>query len=173
MSKDSSAKPSLGTTAPLPRNASGELHAMAPSPEKSRIQSPALLRPQSSSGTTLAHEQTISPGRTTHLSRSPPIRSNASSMTTELPRITTIPSVSLSPLSFSSTALSRTMFRNTCRYKRLARLHFLYCLRATGRCPAKTKLPEEPEPSQSHVRKICDLQGFCQNGRLWIDSPGD
>ena len=48
------------------------------------------------------------------LRSSPPILSNASSMTTLLPRITTIPSLIFSPLDFSSTASSRTTLRKTC-----------------------------------------------------------
>lgn len=81
-----------------------------------------------------------------HRSLSPPIRSKAykkeersanllewmyvrgrggvtSSITTEFPLMTTIPILTFSPPAFSSTASSRTMFRNTCsrRRKTLAR----------------------------------------------------
>ncbi|KAB8621899.1 hypothetical protein FH972_026010 [Carpinus fangiana] len=47
------------------------------------------------------------------LRSSPPILSNASSMTTEFPRMTTMPTRTFSPLAFSSTASSRTIFRKT------------------------------------------------------------
>ena len=47
------------------------------------------------------------------LRRSSPILSSASSITTELPRMTTMPILSRSPPGFSSTASSRTMFRKT------------------------------------------------------------
>ncbi len=65
-----------------------------------------------------------------HPRRSSPMRSRASSMTTEFPRMTTMPSLSRSPLGFSSTASSRTMLRKTCR------VHCQPNFRVVDFCPA-------------------------------------